>query len=179
KHKEVRVKIIHEGVGAVGESDVLLAQASKAIVIAFRVVPDDRATSMAIEKGVEIRRYEIIYQISDDVKAALEGMLAPETREVQLGKAVVPKVFSISKVGAVAGCRVVQGNIERGARMRIIRDGTVIGSYPIEALKRFKDDVKDVREGMECGIKLHNFDDVKSGDVLEAFKTEQVKRTID
>ena len=178
QHEEVRVRIIHDGVGGIAESDVLLADASDAIIIGFRVVPDDRAQSLATEKGVEVRRYEIIYQVTDDIKKALEGMLEPELKEVQLGRAVVQETFSISRVGTIAGCRVVQGTVERGANIRIIRDGTIIGTYPIDTLRRFKDDAKEVRENMECGIRISGFNDVKRNDVLEAFRIEKIKRTI-
>jgi translation initiation factor IF-2 len=177
-HDEVRVRIIHEGIGGISESDVLLADASDAIIMGFRVVPDDRAQSLASDKGVEIRRYDIIYQVSDDIKKALEGLLTPDKKEIQLGRAVVQETFTISRVGTIAGCRVVQGNIERNARLRIIRDGTIIGNYPIDTLRRFKDDVREVREGLECGIKLAGFDDIKRDDVLEAFKIEEIKRTL-
>jgi translation initiation factor IF-2 len=115
--------------------------------------------------------------VSDDIKRAMEGMLIPDKKEVQLGRAVVQETFSISRFGTIAGCRVIQGTIERSAQMRIIRDGTVVGTYPIESLKRHKDDAREVRDGMECGIKIAHFDDVKKGDVLEAFKIEEVKRT--
>lgn len=177
-HPEVKVRVLHDAVGAVNESDVLLADTSDAIVIAFQVVPDAGAESLAKETGVEIRRYNIIYQVSDDIKKAMEGLLIPDKKEVQLGRAVVQETFSISRFGTIAGCRVIQGNIERNAQIRVIRDGTVIGAYPIESLKRHKDDVRDVREGLECGIKIANFDDVKRGDVLEAFRIEEVKRTL-
>jgi translation initiation factor IF-2 len=176
-HDEVKIRLLHDAVGAVNESDVLLADTSDAIIIAFQVVPDTGAESLAREKGVEIRRYSIIYQVSDDIKKAMEGMLIPDKKEVQLGRAVVQETFSISRFGTIAGCRVIQGTIERSAQIRIIRDGTVVGTYPIESLKRHKDDVRDVRDGLECGIKIAHFDDVKKGDVLEAFKIEEVKRT--
>jgi translation initiation factor IF-2 len=177
-HAEVKVRIIHEGIGAISESDVLLADASDAIVVGFNVVADDRANNLAQSKGVEIRKYEIIYQLSDDIKKALEGMLKPETKEVVLGRAVIQKVFNISKVGSIAGCRVVSGTIERAGKCRIIRDGTIIGTYPIETLRRVKDDVREVREGLECGIKLEKYDSVKPEDVLECFKIEEIKRTL-
>jgi translation initiation factor IF-2 len=178
EHAEVRVRIIHEGVGGITESDVLLADASDAIVIGFRVVPEDRAAVLASENGVEIRRYEIIYQVSDDIKKALEGLLAPEARELQQGRAVVQETFTISRVGTIAGCRVVQGVVERGTKARVVRDGTIIGAYAIESLRRIKDDVREVREGLECGIKLAGFNDVKRGDLLETFRVEEIKRTL-
>lgn len=177
-HAEVRVRVIHDGVGGITESDVLLADASDAIIIGFRVVPEDRAQVLASDKGVEIRRYDIIYQVSDDIKKALEGLLTPESREVQLGRAVVQETFSISRVGTIAGCRVVSGTIERNSRARVVRDGTVVGAYPIESLRRIKDDVREVREGLECGIRLAGFNDVKRGDLLETFKIEEIRRTL-
>ena len=178
-HNEVKVRIIHDGIGAINESDVELAHASDAIVVGFYVVPDSAAERLAADRGVEIRRYEIIYQVLDDIKKALEGLLRPESKEVQLGRAVVKQTFSISRVGVIAGCGVISGTIERSARLRVIRDGVIIGAYPIESLKRVKDDVKEVRQGMDCGIKLAGFDDVKVGDLFEAYKVEEVKRTLE
>ncbi|MBX9656799.1 translation initiation factor IF-2 [bacterium] len=177
-HEEVKIRILHDAVGAVNESDVLLADTSDAIIIAFNVVADSRADLLAKERGVEIRRYSIIYQVSDDIRKAMEGMLIPDKKEVQLGRAVIQDLFNISRFGTIAGCRVIQGTIERNAQLRVIRDGTIVGTYPIESLKRHKDDAKEVREGMECGIKISGYDDVKKGDVLEAFKIEEVKRTL-
>jgi translation initiation factor IF-2 len=177
-HAEVRVRILHDGVGAISESDVLLADASDAIIIGFGVVADEGARSLAEEKGVEIRRYSIIYQVTDDIRKALEGLLEPESREVQTGRAVIQDTFHISRIGTVAGCRVIQGTIDRSCKLRVVRDGTVIGAYAIESLKRVRDDVREVREGLECGIKLAGFDDVKRGDLLEGFKIEKIKRTL-
>ena len=131
-------------------------------MIGFRVAPEDRAVSLAEEKKIEIRRYDIIYQVTDEIRKAVEGMLVPEIKEVHLGRAVVRQVFKISKVGTVAGCFVTQGTIERSAKARVIRDGREIYKSSIDALKRFKDDVREVREGFECGIKITNFDDLKS-----------------
>jgi translation initiation factor IF-2 len=178
-HSEVKVRIIHDGIGAINESDVELAHASDAIIIGFYVVPDTAAERLAADRGVEIRRYEIIYQVLDDIKKALEGLLRPESKEVQLGRAVVKETFSISRVGVIAGCSVVSGIIDRQAKLRVIRDGVVIGAYGIESLKRVKDDVKEVRQGLECGIKLAGFDDVKVGDLFEAYKIEEIKRTLE
>jgi translation initiation factor IF-2 len=184
-HDEVKIKVLHVGVGAITEGDVQLALASPedSIILGFNVVPDDRAQRLADEKGVQIRQYDIIYKLSDDLKAALEGKLKPREEVVHLGRAVVRKAFKISRVGTVAGCYVTQGTIERSARIRLIRDGVVI--YPpaertatLESLKRVKDDVREVREGFECGIKIAGYDDVKEGDVIEAFKVEQVQRTL-
>jgi len=127
--------------------------------------------------AVQIRRYDIIYQVTDELKAALEGMLKPEKKEKDLGRALVQQVFHISRVGAVAGCRVMSGTIQRDARVRLIRESRVIGDYPLESLKREKDDAREVREGYECGIKLAGFNDVKEGDIFEAYKIEEIART--
>jgi translation initiation factor IF-2 len=179
-HPEVKIKVLQSLVGGVSEADVHLADASDAIIIAFNVVPDEKARALAQDRGVEIRRYDIIYRVTEDLKAALEGMLKPEERERELGAAWVQKVFHISRVGAIAGCRVMRGTIRREAqvRMRIIRENTIIGDYPLESLRREKDDAREVREGLECGIKLAGFDDLKEGDVLEAYKIEEVARTL-
>ena len=177
-HPEVKIRILQATVGGVSEADVQLADASDAVIIAFNVVPDERARSLAEERGVQIRRYEIIYQMTDDLKSALEGMLAPEKRETELGRAVVQRTFSISRIGVIAGCRVIGGVISRNGRLRIIRDGRVIGDYGIESLKREKDDAREVRDGLECGIKLQGFNDVKEGDFLECYRIEEVARTL-
>ena len=170
QNDEVPVRILLKAVGGITESDIVLADASQAIVIGFRVAPEDRAVTMAEEKKIEIRRYDIIYQVTDDIKKAVEGMLVPEVKEVHLGRAVVRQVFKISKVGAVAGCFVTQGTFERSAKVRLIREGREIYKGSIEALKRFKDDVKEVPQNFECGIKIGNFDDIKVGDVIEAYR---------
>ena len=161
ENEEVPIRVLLKAVGGISESDIVLADASQAIVIGFRVAPEDRAVTLAEEKNIEIRRYDIIYQVTDDIKKAVEGMLVPEVKEVHLGRAVVRQVFKISKVGAVAGCFVTQGTIERSAKVRLIREGREIYKGSIEALKRFKDDVKEVPQNFECGIKIANFDDVK------------------
>jgi translation initiation factor IF-2 len=134
---------------------------------------------MADVRGVQVRRYDIIYKVTDDLKKALEGMLKPEEREVELGRALVQQVFKISRVGAIAGCRVLSGTVERTARARVIRDSTVIGDYAIDTLKREKDDAREVREGYECGIKLSGYNDVKEGDILEVYKVEEIGRTFE
>jgi translation initiation factor IF-2 len=175
---EVPIRILLKSVGGITESDIVLADASQAIVIGFRVAPEDRAITLAEEKKIEIRRYDIIYQVTDDVKKAVEGMLVPEIREVHLGRAVVRQVFKISKVGAVAGCFVTQGTIERSAKVRLIREGREIYKGGIDALKRFKDDVKDVPQNFECGIKIGNFDDIKTDDVIEAYRVDVIRRTL-
>ncbi|MBI2827394.1 MAG: translation initiation factor IF-2 [Planctomycetia bacterium] len=178
EHPEVQIKILQATVGGITEADVHLADASDAIIIGFNVVPDEGARSLAEEKGVQIRRYDIIYQVTDDLKKALEGLLKPEHREVDLGRALVQRTFTISRVGTIAGCRVLAGTIERNSRVRVIRDSRVIGDYPLESLRREKDDVREVREGFECGMKLAGFNDVKEGDVLEDYRVEEVARTL-
>ncbi len=141
-------------------------------------MPDDRARSLAEDRGVQVRRYDIIYQVTDDLRKALEGMLAPEKQEVELGRALVQRTFSISRIGVIAGCRVVGGIISRNGRLRIIRDSRVLGDYPVDTLRREKDDAKEVRDGLECGIKVAGFNDVKEGDILECYKIEEVARTL-
>jgi translation initiation factor IF-2 len=177
-HPEVQIKILQATVGGITEADVHLADASDGIIIGFNVVPDEGARSLADQRGVQVRRYDIIYQVTADVKAALEGLLKPEQRSVDLGRALVLRTFSISRIGTIAGCRVLSGNIERSGRIRVIRDNRVVGDYALDTLRREKDDAREVREGLECGIKLAGFNDVKEGDVLECYRYEQVARTI-
>lgn len=177
-HPEVRIKIIQALVGGVSVADVRLAQASEAVICAFNVVPDETSRSLADEVGAEIRRYEVIYKITDDLKAMLEGRLKPEEQIVEVGMAMVLQTFDISKSGRIAGCRVMRGNIKRECRIRVIRESTVIGDYPIDSLKREKDDAKEVQRGMECGIKLSGFNDIKEGDTLEAYVIEEIARTL-
>jgi translation initiation factor IF-2 len=184
-HDEVRTRVLHAGIGAITESDVQLALTSPTdtLVIGFNVTADDAALKLAEERGINIREYQIIYNLVDDVKAALEGRLKPVEEVVHLGRAVVRETFKISKVGTIAGCYVTSGIIERSARVRVIRQGVVI--FPqgdrvvgLESLKRFKEDVKEVREGFECGMKIAGFDDVKVDDVIEAYKIEVRQRTL-
>jgi Translation initiation factor 2 (IF-2; GTPase) len=170
--------VLQASVGGISEADIQLADASDAVVIGFNVVPDDRARSLADDRGVQIRRYDIIYQVTDDLRQALEGMLAPEKQEVELGRAVVQRTFSISRLGTIAGCRVIGGIISRNGRLRVIRDSRVIGEYGVDSLRRVKDDVKEVRDGLECGIKVGGFNDLKEGDILECYKVEEVARTL-
>jgi translation initiation factor IF-2 len=178
ENDEVPIRILLKGVGGISESDILLADASQAIVIGFRVAPEDRAVTLAEEKKIDIRRYDIIYQVTDEIKKAIEGMLIPELKEVHLGRAVVRQIFKISKVGTVAGCFVTQGTFDRSAKARLIREGREVYKGSIEALKRFKDDVKEVREGFECGIKITNYDDIKIDDVIEAYRIDVIRRTL-
>ncbi len=174
----MRINILQALVGGVTVADVRLAQASQAVIIGFNVVPDEAARSLADDLQVEIRRYDIIYKVSEDIRATLEGRLKPEEQTVELGMAMVLQVFNISRVGSIAGCRVMRGNIERGCRIRLIRDSRIIGDYALDSLKREKDDAKEVQRGMECGIKLAGFNDIKEGDTLEAYKIEEVARTL-
>lgn len=179
EHPEVRVQTIHEGVGGVNESDVYLASAAGAIIVAFHVIAEDRAALLAEAEGVDIRRYNIIYEITESIRQALEGLLRPEIREVATGRALVLRTFSISRFGTIAGCRIINGTIERNSRCHVIRDQKLLRDYPIASLRREKDDVKEVREGMECGIRLDGFNDVKEGDLLEAFRVEEIQRTLE
>jgi translation initiation factor IF-2 len=178
EHPEIRINILQALVGGISIADVRLAQASQAVIIGFNVVPDEAARSLADELQVEIRRYDIIYKVSDDIKATLEGRLKPDRQVVELGSAMVLRVFSISRTGTIAGCRVMRGSVQRDGRVRLIRDSRVIGEYAMESLKREKDDAKEVQRGMECGIKLAGYNDIKEGDTFEIFKIEEVARTL-
>ncbi len=175
---EVSVDVIHRGVGAITESDILLARASGAIIVGFHVRPDNNARAAAEREGVDIKLYKIIYEAVEDVRAALEGMLRPEERETVLGEAEVRELFKVPRMGVIAGCSVRNGVINRTGRVRVIRDGVEIYDGAIASLRRFKDDVKEVREGFECGIGVENFNDIKVGDVLECYRKEQVARTL-
>lgn len=179
EHPEVLIRILQKSVGGISVADVTLASASQAVIVGFNVIPDEQARSLAEERGVEIRRYNIIYKLAEDIKAIIEGRLRPEERVVELGRALVKAVFTISKVGAVAGCQVAQGSIERGCRIRVSRDNRIIGDYALDSLKRHKDDVKEVPRGMECGIRLAGFNDLKQDDILEAYRIEEVARKLD
>jgi translation initiation factor IF-2 len=185
QHEEVRVRLLHAGIGGITASDVQLALTSPhdTIIVGFNVVPDDAALNLAEERGVQIKQYNIIYQLAEDIRAALEGKLKPREEVVHLGRAVVRNTFKISRVGTIAGCYVTQGVIERHAKVRVIRSGVVVYPPPertagLESLKRFKDDVREVREGFECGIKIAGYDDVKVDDVIEAYRIEQIQRTL-
>lgn len=178
EHPEVEVQIIHEAVGGVNESDVYLASASGAIIVAFHVIAEDRAQQLAEKEGVDIRRYNIIYEVTEYIRQSLEGLLRPEEVEVTTGRAIVLQTFSVSRFGTIAGCRVLNGTISRENRIHVIRDNTVLNDYRISSLKREKDDAKEVRDGMECGIRLDGFNDVKEGDLLEAFRIDEIQRTL-
>jgi translation initiation factor IF-2 len=175
---EVQVEIVHRGVGAINESDVLLAQTAGAVILGFRVRPQTAARQAAEKEDVEINVYDVIYEAVDDITAALEGMLVPEKRETVEGTAEVREVFKVSKVGTIAGCYVTEGRIDRKGHGRLIRDGIVVYDGQISSLKRFKDDVKEVRESFECGIGILNFNDIKVGDLIECYTVEEVARTL-
>jgi translation initiation factor IF-2 len=177
KHPEVAVNVIHTGIGAITESDIMLASASNAIVAGFNVRPNAEARALAEREGVDLRTYRVIYQLTEDIQQALVGMLAPEQVEDSLGEAEVRALFRASRLGVIAGCYVTRGVIRRNSQIRVVREGAVIYETTIGSLKRFKDDVREVQEGFECGILLDNFNDVKEGDVLEAYETREVERT--
>jgi translation initiation factor IF-2 len=175
---EVRVDVVHRGVGAITESDILLGKASGAIVLGFHVRPDSNARAAAEREQVDVRTYRIIYEAVEDVRNALEGLLKPEERETVLGDAEVLQLFKVSKVGTIAGCTVRSGTIQRTAKARVVRDGTAVYTGTLSSLKRFKDDVREVKEGLECGIGIENFNDLKVGDRIESFRMEEIKRTL-
>ena len=175
---EVKVRVLHSAVGAVTESDVLLASTSKGIIIGFNVRPDSGASATAQREGVEIKNYSIIYELIDDVKKAMSGLLAPEIREVVHGRAEVRNTFNVPKIGTIAGCYVSDGKIPRSATARLLREGRIIYEGKIGSLKRFKDDAKEVATGFECGIGIENFNDVKVGDFIEAFEKQSIARVI-
>jgi translation initiation factor IF-2 len=177
-NEEVEARIIHSGVGGVTESDIALANASKAVVIGFNVRANTQAKMLADQSGVEIRYYNIIYDLVDDVRAAMSGLLAPTLREIFLGNAQILEVFNISRVGKVAGCRVTEGKVERGAKVRLIRDNVVIHEGTLSTLKRFKDEVREVPAGQECGMAFANYQDIRVGDVIECFNVESIARTL-
>ena len=172
---EVRVKVIHGGVGAVSESDVMLANASNAIIVGFNVRPDPVAMENAERDGVDVRLYRVIYDAIEEIQTAMKGMLAPKFREVMLGRAEIRQVYKISNVGAVAGCYVLDGKVVRNSLIRVVRDGIIIADDKMSSLKRFKDDVKEVASGYECGITLEKFNDLKEGDIFESYNMEEYK----
>jgi len=177
QHPEVRVNIIHTGIGAISENDIMLASASHAIVVGFNVRPNADARALAEREGVDLRTYRIIYKLTEDIQQALVGMLAPERVEETLGEAEVRTLFRISRLGVIAGCHVTNGVVRRNARVRVIREGTIIYETTLASLKRFKDDVREVQAGFECGLQLEGFNDVKEGDVLEFYETREIERT--
>jgi translation initiation factor IF-2 len=177
QHPEVRVNVIHQGVGGITEGDIMLASASNALVVGFNVRPNAEARALADREGVDIRTYRVIYQLTEDIEQALVGLLRPQQVEETLGEAEVRALFRVSRLGTIAGCMVTTGLVRRNAQVRVVRDGTVVYETRIAQLKRFKDDVREVQEGFECGILLDGFNDVKEGDVLEVYETREVERT--
>jgi translation initiation factor IF-2 len=175
---EVKVQVVHAQVGGITESDVNLALASKAVIIGFNVRADVSARKLAEGNGIDIRYYNIIYDAVDEVKAALSGLLAPEQREQVLGMVQIRQIFRVPKIGAVAGCMVLEGVVKRTASARLLRDNVVIWTGELDSLKRFKDDVKEVKAGFECGLSLKGYDDIKEGDQLEIFEVQEVARTL-
>jgi translation initiation factor IF-2 len=176
--EEVAARVIHGGVGGVTESDVTLAEASKAVIIGFNVRAHKEARDLAEQQGIEIRYYNIIYNLVDDVKAAMSGLLSPTLRETMLGNAQILEVFNISKVGNVAGCRVTDGVVQRGSHVRLIRDNVVVHEGKLSTLKRFKDEVAVVQAGQECGMAFENYQDMRIGDVIECYSVEEIRRTL-
>ncbi|MEY4724969.1 MAG: translation initiation factor, partial [Pseudomonadota bacterium] len=175
---EVRVQVVHAAVGAITESDINLATASKGVIIGFNVRADQASKKLAEANGVELRYYNIIYDAVDDVKNAMQGMLAPEKKEVALGLVEIRQVFKVSRLGNIAGCMVLEGLIRRGARIRLLRENVVIWEGELDSLKRFKDDAKEVKEGFECGLTLKGYDDIQEGDQLEVFEIQEIARTL-
>jgi translation initiation factor IF-2 len=175
---EVAARVIFAGAGGITESDITLAEASNAAVIGFNVRAHKEAREAAEQAGIEIRYYDIIYNLVDDVKKAMSGLLAPTLRETMLGNAVILEIFRVSKVGNVAGCRVTDGTVERGANVRLIRDSVVVHQGKLSQLKRFKDDAREVVAGQECGMAFENYQDMKVGDIIECYRVETVQRTL-
>ena len=178
EHEEVRLSFVLRGVGGITESDVTLAAVSNATIVGFNVRPDRKARELAETERVELRLYEVIYQVLEDVTAALVGLLQPEFEEVVTGDAEVREIFSVPRVGKIAGCYVTNGIITRGSRVRFLRDGAVIWNGTIVSLRRFKDDVREVQAGYECGIGLSDFQDLKPGDVIETYELKELERAL-
>jgi translation initiation factor IF-2 len=174
----VKVTIVHSAVGAITEGDVNLAVAAKAIIVGFNVRPAGKASALAQKEEVQIRSYSIIYEVTDDVKAAMEGLLAPTQVASNIGKAEVRQLFKISKAGWVAGCMVLEGVIRRAAKVRVVREGTVLYDGKLGALKRFKDDVREVKEGFDCGMSFDGFNDLKEGDAIECYEVQEVRQSL-
>lgn len=175
---EVRVQVVHAAVGGISENDVNLAVASKAVIIGFNTRADASARKLAEASGVDIRYYNIIYDAVDEVKAAMSGMLSPEKREQALGLVEIRQVFVVSKVGSIAGCYVLEGLVKRGSQVRLLRNNVVVWTGELDSLKRFKDDVKEVKSGFECGLSLKGYNDIEVGDQLEIFEVQEVARTL-
>ncbi|MFH1016883.1 MAG: translation initiation factor IF-2, partial [Pseudomonadota bacterium] len=176
---KVSVQVIHGGVGGISESDIMLASASQALVVGFNVRPDPSARQLAEHQGIDIRLYEVIYTLTEDLAKAMAGLLAPRKVEQFLGRIEVRQTFTISKVGTVAGCTVIEGKIVRSASVRLVRDSVPVYTGRLSSLKRFKDDAREVEKGLECGLSIENFNDIKVGDVIEAFTVEEVAPTLE
>jgi translation initiation factor IF-2 len=176
---EVAARVLHAGAGGITESDVTLAEASGVPIIGFNVRAHKEAREAAVRAGIEIRYYNIIYDLVDDVKKAMSGLLAPTLRETMLGNALILEIFNVSKVGKIAGCRVTDGTVEKGASVRLIRDNVVVHEGKLSQLKRFKDDAKEVSVGQECGMAFENYQDMRAGDVIECFRVEKIQRTLE
>jgi translation initiation factor IF-2 len=176
--EEIQVNVIHKAVGQISEGDVLLAAASNAIVIGFQVRPSMQARKLAEKEEIDIRIYSIIYNAINEIKSAMEGMLSPEIREEVTATLEILETFKITKVGTIAGCMVKEGKIKRNSKIRIIREGIVVHSGVLESLKRFKDDVKEVVSGQDCGLNIENYNDIKMGDIIEAYETTEVKKKL-
>ncbi len=175
---EVKVRVIHSGVGAINESDVTLAQSTGAMIIAFNVRPTPKAKELAAQQKVDIRYYSVIYNVIDDIKAALSGLLSPERRENFIGYAEIREVFNITKYGKVAGCMITEGLVKRGAKVRLLRENVVIHEGTLKTLKRFKDEVKEVKAGFECGMAFENYEDIRQGDMIECFEIQEFAREV-
>jgi len=175
---EVAVNVIHTGAGGINESDVMLAAASEAVILGFNVRPVGDARQVAEREGVDIRTYSVIYKALDELRAAMEGLLAPEEVEETVAQVEVRAIFRASRIGVIAGCYVTEGTVTRGAHCRVVRDGTVVYDSTIQSLRRFNEDVREVQTGFECGIVVANFQDIKEGDVLEIYATRQVEREL-
>ena len=175
---DIKLKIIHSSTGAITETDVMLASASNAIIIGFNVRPDSRVTDIAEQEGVEIKLYEVIYDVIADVKAAMEGLLEPVYKEIVIGRAEIRELFKVPKLGTIAGSYVTDGKITRNANLKLVREGVQIYDGKLLSLRRFKDDVKEVMEGFECGIGIEGFNDIRAGDVIEAYINEQIERKL-
>jgi translation initiation factor IF-2 len=176
--EEVKIQVVHQQVGGITESDINLAVASKAVVIGFNVRADQAARKLAENNGVDIRYYNIIYDAVDEIKAAMSGMLSPDKKEEIIGLVHIRQVFRIPKVGNIAGCMVTNGIVRRGAGIRLLRDNVVVYTGELDSLKRFKDDVKEVKDGFECGLSIKGYDDIKEGDQVEVFEIREVARTL-
>jgi translation initiation factor IF-2 len=176
--KEIRVRILHSAVGGITETDILLADASDAIVIGFHVVPEDRAGTLAEKSGVDVRLYKVIYDAINDIRDAMEGMLEPERVEQTIGKVEIRRIFKVSKIGNIAGCYVKTGKIMRNSLVKVIRDSVILYDGKLATLRVLKDDAKEVNAGYECGIKIAKFDDIKVGDIIEAYEIQEVARTL-